>query len=507
MAEDKPPALWAKNFADKQHSRILQRMHRPGFISTAANFPRACRNNRTRVFARVPFAGVMAAFLLVLWAPSTNGQIPSVSLTLIPPSPVTEQITLELRGAVRNVSTNRCEAEFSFYLDKVAPENLLGRQKIEVSAETSGGTTIRVPAKGHAGDHRVVLTVRANSKVQRVEQPIKILAGSTRSTGRLGGAWVDIYHHDPAEGKPFNTDLGQLTGPQWRELVRAMHAAEQNIVVVTMMFDNFTHRGRHKIETEGYRGRAYYPSKLFPGRMPITTSDPLEVIMSEADRLGMHVMPGVGCYAFFDYSPGSLRWHKQVAQELWERYGHHRSFYGWYVSDEKDGGLGSAEERREIVAFFREFTPFARSLAADKPVMLAINSYHFRGAEETYRELLPHLDIICPFGFHRMPSDDLSGEEAATLMQSWCDAAGTHLWMDVESFVFRNGVELHPRPIEGLISDFRRFPNFEKILHYQFPGLMSSPEMSRKPGGEPSVKLYLDYKKWLEGKELGTEKH
>ncbi len=121
--------------------------------------------------------------------------------------------------------------------------------------------------------------------------------------------------------------------------------------------------------------------------------------------------------------------------------------------------------------------------------------------------MLPHLDIICPFAFHRMPSDDLSGEEAATLMQSLCDAAGTHLWMDVESFVFRNGVELHPRAIEGLISDFRRFPNFEKTLHYQFPGLMSSPEMSLKPGGEASVKLYLDYKNWLEGKGLHAEKH
>ncbi len=92
-------------------------------------------------------------------------------------------------------------------------------------------------------------------------------------------------------------------------------------------------------------------------------------------------------------------------------------------------------------------------------------------------------------------------------MQSLCDAAGTHLWMDVESFVFRNGVELHPRAIEGLISDFRRFPNFEKTLHYQFPGLMSSPEMSLKPGGEASVKLYLDYKNWLEGKGPHAQKH
>jgi hypothetical protein len=51
--------------------------------------------------------------------------------------------------------------------------------------------------------------------------------------------------------------------------------------------------------------------------------------------------------------------------------------------------------------------------------------------------------------------------------------------------------------VEGLISDVRRFPNFEKILCYQFPGLMSGPGMSRKPGGEPSVKLYLDYQRFL----------
>ena len=44
---------------------------------------------------------------------------------------------------------------------------------------------------------------------------------------------------------------------------------------------------------------------------------------------------------------------------------------------------------------------------------------------------------------------------------------------------------------------FGRFPEFEKTLHYQFPGLMSSPCMSRRPGGEASVKLYVDYQRFL----------
>jgi hypothetical protein len=48
------------------------------------------------------------------------------------------------------------------------------------------------------------------------------------------------------------------------------------------------------------------------------------------------------------------------------------------------------------------------------------------------------------------------------------------------------------------VSDFTRFPTFEKILHYQFPGMMSASWMSRKPGGEASVKLYNDYKQFLQ---------
>jgi hypothetical protein len=421
-----------------------------------------------------------------------------VSLTLIPPSPVTDQITLDIRAAARNPGDTAQTVEMAVYLDKEQPATLLHREQVPVAAHSAKGIAFRWATKGLMGKHRVLLIARSGGKTFRARQPLEILPSDVRSTRRLAGAWVDLYHHDEAEGRPFNAELARMTPAQWRELVRAMHAADQNILVITMVFHNFTHRGQHKMETEGYHGRAYYPSELYPGRMPIATQDPLEIIFSEADRLGMQVLPGIGLYAFFDYSPGSLTWHKQVAAELWARYGHHPSFYGWYVSEEKDGGLGAAEERREIVEFFRQFTPYLRGLAPDKPVMLAINSFHFRGAEDTYRQLLPHLDILCPFGFHRMPAGDFTGEQAAALMQSLCDEAGAHLWLDLESFVFRNDNELHPRPIEGLVRELTRLADFEKTLHYQFPGLMSSPAMSRQPGGPSSVKLYLDYKKYLQ---------
>jgi hypothetical protein len=426
-----------------------------------------------------------------------------LSLTLIPPSPVTDQIVLDIRGALGNESAADRKYQLAVYLDDPQPNKRLHEERVDAAPRSAAGFRFRWPVTGHTGHHRLILVAESGGRQWHTERPLEIVASDVRSTRRLGGAWVDLYHHDPREGTPFNAELAKMTDDDWRQLVRAMHAVDQNIIVISMMFQNFTHRGRHHIESEGYRGRAYYPSKLYAGRMPIASHDPLEVILTEADKLDMQVLPGVGCYAFFDYGPGALGWCERVADELWSRYGHHPSFYGWYLSAEKDGSLGHAEERREIVDFFRQFTRHARRLAPDKPVMLAPNCYHLRGAEPAYRQLLPHLDILCPFAFHRMPGGDLSGEEAAKLLQSLCDESGCHLWMDVESFVFGRDGGLYPRPIAGLVSDFTRFSNFEKTLHYQFPGLMSAPEMSRQPGGPETVKLYEDYRAYLRGLDSG----
>ncbi|HRZ35254.1 MAG TPA: DUF4434 domain-containing protein [Candidatus Paceibacterota bacterium] len=470
----------------------------------------------------------------------------AVSLTLIPPSPVTDLISLDIRGAVRNEADTAKTFDVAVYWDAEVPDRCVHQATLQVAPKSAAGIRFRRPMQGLAGPHRLILTARAkdmlsgtqhtrqsplppalahpmgegvplcgtgegdgvahptdSSVTVRCERPLEVLDSDARSGRRLGGAWVDLYHHCEREGKPFNAELGRMTDGNWRELVRAMHATDQRLLVITMMFQNFVHRAEHSFGPDTYPGRAYYPSKLYPTRMPIASRDPLETILDEADRLGLHVMPGVGMYAFFDYTPDSLAWHRRVADELWERYGHHPSFYGWYVSGEQCGGLytpdrGDPEvQRREMIEFFRAFTAHVRRHAPDKPVLLATNPHGLRGAEAAYRQLLPHLDILGPFGFHRMPEGDLTGERAAALLQSLCDEAGCHLWLDLETFVFKNGIELHPRPIDGLLSDFDRFPNFEKILHYQFPGMMSAPEMTRQPGGPASVRLYQDYQAYL----------
>jgi hypothetical protein len=128
--------------------------------------------------------------------------------------------------------------------------------------------------------------------------------------------------------------------------------------------------------------------------------------------------------------------------------------------------------------------------------MFAPNTMGLRSSRDVWPQVLEHIDIVCPFGFHRMPSGDLTGEEAAQLWQAMCDNAGAHLWMDMEAFVFE-GKALVPRPIDGLVRDLQRFPNFEKILCYQYPGLFDAPDTRIAPGGPPTVRLYRDYLNFL----------
>ena len=330
------------------------------------------------------------------------------------------------------------------------------------------------------------------------EHSIEVLDRGTRSTGRIDGAWCGLYHWSEEEGRLWNAELKQFTAEDWRDLVRAMHEIGMDVIVLQELFRNQEYYGKHRIPETGYRGRAFYPSKLFPGRMDIACPEPVEAIFAAADELGMSVLPGIGMYAWFDFTPESLEWHCHVAREVWERYGHHASFYGWYISEEVFGDLNRGTETPgEIVAFFRKFGSLRDELNPALPVMLAPNCFGVPNAVEAWEELAREVDILCPFGFNRMPAGDLPPEEVVSLLQHIADEGGAHLWMDMEVFHFREDTALYPRSAEEIFAELDRFSNFEKVLCYQFPGLLNSPAARRTPGGAETVKLYNDYRRRL----------
>jgi len=263
----------------------------------------------------------------------------SARLELIPPSPVTNKVVLDIRGAVENDGNADQQYSLSLYLDRESPSALLHTEKMKVRAHGSAGIYHRHSTEQWVGTHRLILVAKNATGQVRVVRNLEVLQSHIRSTRTIDGAWVGIAHWSDEEGRYWNSTIRKLADDDWHEQIRGMHSLGMDTVVIQESFSNQEYYGRNNMSSAGYHGLAYYPSELFPGRAQVTAHDAIEAMLSEADRLQMNVFLGVGMYAWFDFSKDSLEWHKKVAEELWHSYGHHPSFYGWYVSEETYGSL------------------------------------------------------------------------------------------------------------------------------------------------------------------------
>lgn len=450
---------------------------------------------------------ILAGLTLFLCCACSHGQ-GHIGLTVIPYGTVTDKIDLDIRAGFVNPEDKPVSYDLNIRLVGQNVDTLLHSGSMVVDAGGNHLVRLNLPAAGLAGDYDIEMDAKGSNGAKcHSRQSIKVVPSEIRSDRTIDGAWCGIYHWSEQEGLMWNKDIRMMTDGQWKELVSAMHTIGMDAVVIQEVFRNEYYVGRHDLTVENYEGKAFYPSKLYPGRMPIAAEDPVEAILSQADRLGMHVLVGVGMFAWFDFTQESLLWHKKVARELWDMYGHHESFYGFYISEECDGSLTTYDpessektlaRKKEIVDFFKEMKAFCATLAPEKPLMLATNSMNITQSEDTYRQLLGHLDILCPFGFARMPESDITGKEAADILQSYCDDAGAHLWFDLEAFLFNPDMSLYPKPMEQIITELCLFDNFEKVLCYQFPGVFNSPEMSRQIGEDRTLQLYSDYRNYYD---------
>lgn len=428
----------------------------------------------------------------------------SIDLTLIPPATLTNRVKLDIRAGIINNQPDTRQLDVSLYLNKVTAKSLLYQTTCTLAGHFTQEVRYEMDTSDKAGKNKIILVVKGKGEKYTREKEVEIIDSNIRSTRLIDGAWAGLYHWSEMEGKHWNPDIKQMTDDQWREMVRAMHKIGMDVIVIQELFRNEEYVGKHSMTVETYPGKAFYPSVLYPERVDIRASDPVEAILSEADKLNMHVMMGIGMFAWFDFSAESLRWHKKVAKEVWETYGHHPSFYAFYVSEESGGGLDNwektpekrQERKDDIVRFFAEFKAFCKQMAPSKPIMLATNSMDVPQGKDTYPALLEHLDILCPFGFARMPENDLTGKQSARMLQKLCDDAGAHLWFDLEAFLFNEDGSLYPRPASQIIHDLNLFDNFEKILCYQFPGVFNDPEMSVRIGEERTIGLFKDYQQY-----------
>jgi hypothetical protein len=477
------------------------------------------RKNENHLVAAVVIIILLTNFSCTRRNKDQNDKITKVSLTLVPPSPVTNQVKLDIRGALWNNYSEPVNYKISVYIDDMTDASRIFSDEVKIMQGGCRGIQFWFDPMNYPGKRNIILVTRSSLGTRTVVEPININASNIRSTKLIDGAWFEFYHWSEDEGRLWNKDIIRLNNTQWEEMIKGMHDIGMDIVIIQELFRNQKYVGEHKMDSTGYTGIPYYASDLYPNKSGksllenvqngtsspdypswkgLAADKPLESVLSEADKCDMKVFLGVGLYAWFDFTKGSLEWSKKVARELWDKYGSHKSFYGWYVSNEIAGNLGTDDSRRkELVNFFKEFSSYVRSFTPDKPVMLATNCHDVRNSGGYYPDLLKYIDILCPFGFHRMPQGDYTGSEVARILQDYCDNAKCHLWMDMEIFLFGEGNALYPRPIDQVIRDLTMFDNFEKICCYAYTGLLNAGWQSIKPGGENTVVLYNDYMKYL----------
>jgi len=462
----------------------------------------------------------------------------SVSLNLVPPSPVTDQIKIEIRGAVRNDNSFPRTVKVRFYLDAIQEDTLLYEQVVRIPARSIKFVSFYYPAKGWRGIKTIIMSVICGEDNISCFKQLEVKPSITRSPKVLGGAWIGFLHWSEEEGKYWNDCLRTFTEADWCETIRGMYRSGMKLIIIQETWRNPTYYGAHYHSMtaanykDQYKGKSFYPSSLWHSRMDIPAHDPVEAVLSEADNLGMNVMLGVGNYAHFDFTAGSLAWHKDVFSELLQRYGKHPSLYGWYISEEINGRIKphemrywykTDEFRDEVMTFFREISNLKNRLAPETVIMLAPDSHYSHEAEEIWRYLAGYCDVFCVQGYQRHPVDGVPVEENIRRMQSICDSAGNHLWMDMEIFGFehpdknspqregyfcrlRDGTEefthvpLIPQRMELIKEEFNRFHQFEFICAYQYPGILCAPDATKKPGGTRAVEFFIEYEEYLRRK-------
>ncbi|MGC9320069.1 MAG: DUF4434 domain-containing protein [Armatimonadota bacterium] len=241
--------------------------------------------------------------------------------------------------------------------------------------------------------------------------------------------------------------------------------------------------------------------------------DPLEVIMSRADELGMrvyigdtqptgHCRPG----ADPDEVAASTARLNAYRRALLERYGEHASLVGYYLNFElcpADFDNDPAEPARQV----QQLAALISELRPDLEIVLPLGLYRWRDVpdatwhrvrpEELRRfwgpfvEMIPDVDAIMVIdgvgtGLAPLPLSDA----AQATVRELCDQAGKAMWTDVECAVMGRGKGYYSFPIGRLVPSIEvAAKHADHIVTFDYPNYLSPAN-----GREQSRRLYQDYR-------------
>lgn len=313
----------------------------------------------------------------------------------------------------------------------------------------------------------------------------------------IGGSWFEFNHHNPAEGKYWDPALRNFTTEQWRTKIREIRETGMEYLVLLSVAD---------------KGRTFYPSKLQP-RYDFVCEDPLEAVLSAADECGIKFFVSNDFWG--DSSDmQKLMTNTEVAclrdkgmEEVAGKYGHHKSFYGWYYPNET--GLSQNIDETTI-QYVNSCSLKARELMPGCVNLIAPYGTKYVRADDNFVRQLDRLDVdIIAYqdevGVMKTVAGT-AGRYYEALQKAHAKAGRAKLWADVEVFQFEGEVyksALLPANFERIRKQLEDISSYvDNILIYQYIGMMNKPGTTAFAGHESSQELYTNYMEWLKNEKL-----
>ena len=273
---------------------------------------------------------------------------------------------------------------------------------------------------------------------------------------------------------------------QWLKELTYMQKLGMNVVIVQYMVDN---------------DQAFYPTKLEWIR-PLQ-QEPLEAILSVCDSLNIEVFVGDRYewnFKFHDstyFLTAAFKINK-IIEELWERYGRHKSFKGWYIAQEYSNEKRFVEKQVYLSQFLRSIAEKCHTISG-KPV--AIAPFFFPQDTNTFKEFYTYIlregqiDIIMLQDGIGSRNCDLINDIPVyfNIMSSICNMLDPprEFWADLEIFDTVKENVLVPADIERIIAQILVEKLYaSKIVCFEFNHYMSPLK------GEEQQMLYNKYKKY-----------
>ncbi len=425
------------------------------------------------------------------------------NLSVIPPGPVTNNTKLEIRINLTNSTDSTQHLTLRTYLNNISDTNLIYlTSEIELVPSKSELAIFWLnTSEFPTGNHTIIVEISDKYGNITIEQwPIEVFPANTKAVLGLSGGWIDPGVLIEGWGYPRDRKVDEI---DIKDEIDAMKRIGMSTIIITYV--------EYKI--------SFYPSEFLD--FPYYGMDVIRLILEQADKNGMHVFLGLGRgvddlllwegLGDYDRIQKGIDFSKKVAQEIWDMYGNHSSFYGWYLTHEAND-IGRAAN------YYNPVAEFCKNLAPEKPVMIApagtpiisewilntskIDIFAYQDAvgaglknyEYTHDPEIRIADLDSIYGYYSKLHKNTN----------------KHIWSDLE--IWRSNPETGytpflPGPIDQIIQQINiEARHVDFITGYEFLSMMEPEESTLKLGGNKAIVLYNQYLDYYHSTFLSTKK-